>query len=130
MPKREPVARPAKKNDYLIFLDGYGVEKGWRECVSQLANAMADAWDRLTTEPGVETERQYQLSGDLAEKTVDGTKLPQWQYKISDGGRIRYVIDATPVKNDRGRVQNAGRVIVVDASPGHPKDTEKRRGRR
>lgn len=124
------VPRPQKKAEYLIFFDGPRVEKGWNDCISQVPNAMADAWDQLTTDPLHRSDRQYQLQGSLATKTIDGTPLPQWQYKVSDGGRIRYLVDDSPVLDGRGRPKAAGRVVVVDASPGHPKDTEKRKGRR
>lgn len=125
----ETTPRPSKKTDYCIVLNGPSVEKGWRDCIAQVRNAMVEAWERLTEAPAERSERQYQLAGELAARTLDGKRLPQWQYKISDAGRLRYLVDDAPVVDNRGRRQFAGRVIVVAADPGHPGDTDKRRRR-
>lgn len=91
---------------------------------------MADAWDALVGAPGAESERQYQLRGTLAHRQHQGRTLPQWEYKFTDGGRILYLLDTEPVLNSRGKQVQAGRVIILEATPGHPKHTERVRGSR
>ena len=42
----------------------------------------------------------------------NGKDLEQWEYEVTSGGRVRYVID------DESRT-----IWLVPASPRHPKDT-------
>jgi len=44
----------------------------------------------------------------------NGKDLEQWEYEVTSGGRVRYVID------DQART-----VWLVYASPRHPKDTDR-----
>jgi len=57
--------------------------------------------------------RQHSLRGNLKQREWNGKPLDQWEYEVTAGGRVRYLI------NDATRT-----VIVVYASPSHPKDTE------
>ncbi|MER6825148.1 hypothetical protein ABT352_04095 [Streptosporangium sp. NPDC000563] len=58
-------------------------------------------------------ERQHRLRGDLATHRHNGRDLEQWEFEVTSGGRVRYVIDdATHT------------VWIVYASPRHPKDTD------
>jgi len=52
--------------------------------------------------------------GDLAIHRHNGRELEQWEYEVTSGGRVRYVID------DENRT-----VWLIYASPRHPKDTER-----
>lgn len=112
------------------MFQGKSVEREWTECLAVARNAMVDAWDALTATPDAESTRQYQLRGSEALRKHQGQALPQWEYKFSDGGRIMYLLDAAPVLNPRGKQLFAGRVIIIDASPGHPKRTERVKGGR
>ncbi|GAA4230470.1 hypothetical protein GCM10022254_25370 [Actinomadura meridiana] len=51
-------------------------------------------------------QRQHRLRGDLATRRHNGHELEQWEYEVTSGGRVRYVID------DDARV-----VWVIYASP-------------
>ncbi len=132
MSDREPQAipRPHKSSDFLISCQGISVHKQWLDCLAGARNATTDAWDALTVAPARVSERQYQLRGDLAFRTFRGRVLAQWEYKITDGGRLIYLIDDDPVLNSRGKQTHAGTVIVMEASPGHPKHTERIKGSR
>ncbi|MDD2859104.1 MAG: hypothetical protein PHU75_10575 [Candidatus Nanopelagicales bacterium] len=121
--------RPLKRHEYVIVFQGTGVQKGWDDCVAAVRNAMVEAWEQLTLAPLEESQRQYQLRGSAATVNYQGVALPQWQYKISDGGRLLYLVDSAPVMK-RGKQVHAGTVIVVEASPGHPKATERVKGSR
>jgi hypothetical protein len=59
------------------------------------------------------TARQHRLKGSLATGTHGGRTLPQWQYEVTSGGRIWYLVDA-----DRRTVW------VQAASTAHPKATD------
>lgn len=115
----ERVARPTKRTEYELFFCTREAAKGWVDCLAVVArNAMVDAYDRLTQQPRDETERQYRLRADYATGTYGGQTYERWQYKISSGGRIWYLVDDTPTN------RSAGRVLVERAEPGHPKETD------
>lgn len=109
---------------------GTGVEREWSDCLAVARNAVCDAWDALTADPLAVTPRQYRLRGAEATKTYQGAALPQWEYKITNGGRLLYLVDARPVLDVRGKPLFAGRVVLLLAVPGHPKHTEKVKGSR
>lgn len=125
-----PVPRPHKNSDYRILTMGPGVEKGWRDCVAAARSAMSDAWDQLTEAPTEQAPRQYQLRGDDAYANYQGARLPQWEYKITNGGRLIYLVDDSPVLDAAGRKRFAGTVYIVEASAKHPKWTETVKGSR
>ena len=52
--------------------------------------------------------------GDLATHRHNGRDLEQWEYEVTSGGHVRYVID------DQHRT-----VWLICASPRHPKDTDR-----
>jgi hypothetical protein len=49
----------------------------------------------------------------LATGTIGGTEYPQWEYEVTAGGRVRYLVD-----------QARRTVYLVSASSRHPKDTD------
>jgi hypothetical protein len=125
-----PIPRPSKRSDHQIVFAGAGVEREWSDCLAVARNAVCDAWYALTIDPLAVTPRQYRLRGAEATKTYQGLTLQQWEYKITDGGRLLYLVDPAPVLDSRGKQLFAGRVILLLASPGHPKHTEKVKGGR
>ncbi len=56
--------------------------------------------------------------------------LAQWEYKITSGGHLIYLIDKDPVLNPRRKQTYVGTVIILEASTGHPKRTEEVKGSR
>lgn len=120
MSKRTPgVARSLKRTEYRIEHHSNSAAKGWTDLLATARNATVDAWDRLTTHPLRDTERQYRLKGDFALVTWGGETYDRWQYKVTDGGRIWYFV----VRPDpEGRC--AGTVRLERCSPGHPKETD------
>lgn len=115
----QAVPRPTKKNEYELVFATREAAQGWTDCLATVRNAMVDAYDRLSTHPEVETERQYRLQADYATGTHNGVTYDRWQYKISSAGRLWYFIDATPT------TRSAGRVLIERAEPGHPKETDR-----
>jgi hypothetical protein len=89
--------------------------RGWEElCRLALANTRR-CLETLRAEPRSQTnhQRQHRLSGNLSTHRHNGKDLEQWEYEVTSGGRVRYVISDT----DRT-------VWIVYASPRHPKDTD------
>ena len=119
----EPVARPLKKTEFQLVFITRDAAKGWGDCLATIRNAVVDAWDQLSTDPLHESERQYRLREDFASGTYQGTVYERWQYKLSNGGRIWYFVDATAAG------KSAGRVLLERVEPGHPKQTDRRQRR-
>lgn len=60
--------------------------------------------------------------------------LVRWQYEATAGGRIFYFVD-DPTEGGckklerKGRGRNPRRCVIIEAvHPGHPKETERKRG--
>ncbi len=124
MSREQPLPRPLRKTEYEIVLTNSRAEKGWRDMLATARNASVGAWQRLTISPEEQSDRQYPMKGDLATGTYQGRQLVRWQYKLTDGARIWYFVDHT------SSGKTAGRVLIDDVSPGHPKSSERVRGRR
>jgi hypothetical protein len=89
---------------------------GWEElCRLALANARR-CLEVLRNDPrcGAGRDRQHRLRGDLATHRHNGRDLEQWEYEVTSGGRVRYVID-----------DHRHGVWLIYASPKHPKDTDR-----
>jgi hypothetical protein len=63
--------------------------------------------------PNPATERQHQLKGKLSTDMYGGKALPQWQYEVTGGGRIWYLVD-----------YDTRTCWLKFASPRHPKATD------
>lgn len=58
-------------------------------------------------------DRQHRLRGRLATGILGSHEFPQWEYEVTSGGRVRYLVDV-----ERRTVH------FVYAATHHPKDTE------
>jgi hypothetical protein len=88
---------------------------GWEElCRTALANTHR-CLGALRADPRSHADwaRQHSLRGDLARRAWKGKLLDQWEYEVTAGGRVRYLVD-----------EENSTVILIYASPRHPKDTE------
>nr|WP_206323553.1 hypothetical protein [Streptomyces sp. HNM0574] len=83
-------------------------------CAEAPGNARR-CYEALRTAPLArhDPDRQHRLRGRLASGTLGGRPLPQWEYEVTSGGRVRYLVD-----EDRHTVH------FVYASPRHPRDTD------
>jgi hypothetical protein len=115
-PRRgDRVAPPPARDGYSIRFATGDVAKGWEElCRVAAANTRAayDAMERNPC-PRPATERQHQLKGSLSADTYGGKVLPQWQYEVTSGGRIWYLVD-----------HDTRTCWLKFASPHHPKATD------
>src|ERR1700685_4385900 len=68
---------------------------GWEElCRHALPNTRR-CLETLRADPqsGAGHDRQHRLRGDLATHRHNGRDMDQWEYEVTSGGRVRYVID-------------------------------------
>lgn len=110
------VPRPVKKSEYLIQHGTRDAAKGWQDMAATARNALVDAWEFLTRNPQQRCDRCYPLKDDLATTTLSGVTFERWQYKVTDGGRIWFVV----AKSDT----HAGVVIIEAVHTGHPTATD------
>jgi len=106
------VAPPAERGQWELKFASTEAGKGWEELCRQAPGNTRRAWEEIGTEPRPfpTTERQHRLKGkELG--TVKG--LEQWQYEVTGGGRIWYLVD-----DDRKTVW------IRLAGTGHPKATD------
>lgn len=115
------VERPLKRVEYEIVFITRQAEKGWQDCRAVALNALVHAWERLTTAPTHEDSRLYRLKADYATREYEGRTYDRYQYKITDGGRLWYLVRPAP----KG-AKIAGQVLLERCEPGHPKETERR----
>jgi hypothetical protein len=89
--------------------------QGWEELCRHALSNTRRCLEALRAEPRSRADhgRQHRLRGSLATHRHNGRDLEQWEYEVTSGGRVRYVI------NDDQRT-----VWIIYASPRHPKDTD------
>jgi hypothetical protein len=115
-PKRgERVAPPPAPGEFDLLFGTTEAAKGWVDLCAQAPGNAWDAWQTLRTRPApaARTTRHHRLKGSLATGTYRGAALPQWQYEVTAGGRVWYLVD------DERR-----RVYLMYAGTGHPKATD------
>jgi hypothetical protein len=110
----DAVPPPALGNEWEIKFGSREAASGWQELVNKASGNARRAWELMRTRPGCDVDdRHHQLKGDLATGTHGGRVLPQWQFEVTGGGRIWYLIDG------------ANHTIWLQyVSLRHPKDTE------
>jgi hypothetical protein len=115
-PKRgDRVAPPARDGEYELRFANNDAVKGWEDLCRQAPGNTRAAYEaiRATPRPAPATDRQHRLKYDLAWGTHGGEQLEQWQYEVTAGGRIWYLVDA------------ANRIAwLTRAGTGHPKATD------
>jgi hypothetical protein len=115
-PKRgDRVAPPAVRGEYVIKFATNDAVKGWEELCRQAAANTRGAYEAMRDNPcpKPETERQHRLKRDLAWAVHDGKTLEQWQFEVTAGGRIWYVVD-----------QDTRTCWLKHVGTGHPKPTD------
>ena len=111
-----PIPPPPAGGEWEIICGTREARTGWPDLQRQAGNNLARAHHALRTNPMPvpETDRQHALRRkQFRTGQYQGRTLPQWQYEITGGGRIWYLVDAEQRK-----------VIVMLAQTGHPKATE------
>ncbi len=135
MARAERIARPPRTDEWEIVAADKGVSDEWERWARQEPNALAAAYDHLATNPTQFSPRQKRLEGrTYGTGSYDGRTFDRWQYEVTAGGRIFYFVD-DPTEGDRKKANRQGRgpkprrrVIIEAVHPGHPKETERKRG--
>lgn len=123
MTSKGPVQRPLKRCEHEVRFGNRDAEKGWRDLLAVARNATTDAWDNLSSNPHERSQRCYPLQADYEHVLINGVQYAQWQYKVTDGGRIWFSVVPSDMKvSPPPKV--AGVVYLLLCSPGHPKGTE------
>lgn len=113
--RNHPAPRPPKPGEWGLILSTKEAVRGWTDLCQQARGPTATLYDHLTGDPRAiqNPERQGKLKGKLGTTEVNGNAYDQWQYEVTGGGRVWYVID-----------EDKRRVLITWASTGHPKQTE------
>lgn len=115
-PKRgDRAAPPARPGGSTLRFATNDAAKGWEELCRQAPANARTAFDAIEADPcpSPPTGRQHPLKGTLGTDTYAGASLPQWQYEVTAGGRVWYLVDA-----------EARTCWIKHAGTGHPKRTE------
>ncbi len=88
---------------------------GWDQLGRQASGNLRRAFDAIRADPRSRSnpERHHRLKGIPGTAAWKGDSLERWQYEVTGGGRIWYVID------DARRT-----VWITYAGSGHPKTAE------
>ncbi|MCK1816921.1 hypothetical protein MTQ13_22010 [Streptomyces sp. XM4011] len=95
-PKRgDRAAPPPLPDEYDIRFDNGESAKGWESLARSAPANLRRAYDALRAQPrpAPPTARHHALRGSLARVDRRGVPLEQWQYEVTGGGRIWYLID-------------------------------------
>ncbi|MFB7128707.1 MULTISPECIES: hypothetical protein [unclassified Kitasatospora] len=115
-PKRGDRAAPPPIGDEfdLRFASSEAAD-GWEQLARQAAGNLRRAFEAIRAAPrGVgNADRQHRLKGRLGSSAFKGQALECWQYEVTGGGRIWYLID------DANRT-----AWITYAGVGHPKATD------
>ncbi|WP_225858059.1 hypothetical protein [Rhodococcus wratislaviensis] len=89
--------------------------KGWDELCRQAPANTLVAYEKMRRRAVAQesTTRHPQLKGKLATGVHNGVEMEQWQYEVTSGGRVWYVVD----------VEHRTLWLKL-AGTGHPKQTE------
>lgn len=115
-PKRgDAVAPPPIGDEWWLKFATTEAAKGWDALCTEAPSNARRCFEALRANPlsAAKPERQHRVRGRLASGLVRGLECPQWEYEVTAGGRVRYLVD------------EARRTVhLVYASTRHPKDTD------
>ncbi|MDQ1046414.1 hypothetical protein [Streptomyces sp. V4I2] len=115
-PKRgDDVSPPPVGEEWRLRFATNEAAKGWGELGAEAPGNTRRYFEALRSDPLslADPDRQHRLRGRLAAGNLGGQEYPQWEYEVTAGGRVRYLVD------------EARRTVhLVYASTRHPKDTE------
>ncbi|MFI6161919.1 hypothetical protein ACIA59_18495 [Micromonospora haikouensis] len=115
-PKRgDRAAPPAVGTEFELRFADSAAADGWEQLARQAPANLRRAYEVLRADPRSRTapERQHRLKGALASAAWKGEQFERWQYEVTGGGRIWYLID------DERRT-----VWLTYAGAGHPRETD------
>lgn len=115
-PKRgDRAAPPPVEGEFDLRFATSGAAEGWDNLARQVPANLRRAYEAIRARPRATTspERHHRLKGSLAIGVWKGQAHERWQYEVTGGGRIWYLID------DGRRT-----VWITYAGAGHPRETD------
>lgn len=115
-PKRgDRAAPPPVATEFDIRLASSAAVDGWEHLSRQAPANLRRAYDSIRANPRstVSPERHHRLKGSLASGVWKGQSLERWQFEVTGGGRIWYLID------DERRT-----AWITYAGTAHPSETD------
>jgi hypothetical protein len=111
----ERAAPPPTGEEYDLRFSRNQAAEGWEQLGRQAGGNLRRAFDAIRADPRSRSspERHHRLKGSLGTATWKGEPLERWQYEVTGGGRIWYVIE------DARRT-----AWITYAGTGHPKATD------
>ncbi|GGM13884.1 hypothetical protein GCM10012279_35130 [Micromonospora yangpuensis] len=114
-PKRgDRAAPPAVGNEFELRFASAAAAEGWEQLARQAPTNLRRAFETIRTDPRsrVSPDRHHRLKGSLGSGLWKGEVCERWQYEVTGGGRIWYLVD------DSRRV-----AWLTYAGTGHPRET-------
>lgn len=114
-PKRgDRAAPPPVDGEFDVRFANSAAADGWEHLARQAPANLRRAHDAIRAEPRCLTlpERHHRLKGSLATGVWKGQALERWQYEVTGGGRVWYLVD------DERRT-----AWITYAGTGHPRET-------
>ncbi|MFF3665228.1 hypothetical protein [Microtetraspora malaysiensis] len=115
-PKRgDRAAPPPIGDEYDLRFANTEAADGWEHLSRHAAGNLRRAFEKIRVAPRAadDPDRQHRLKGKLGTGTFKGQELERWQYEVTGGGRIWYLLD------DARRT-----AWITYAGTGHPKATD------
>ncbi len=115
-PRRGDRAAPQPRpGEYDLRFANNEAAKGWDELCRQAPGNTRAAFDAIRADPCPvpPSTRHHRLKYDLAWGTHNGRRLEQWQYEVTGGGRVWYLVD-----------HGTRTAWLAYAGTGHPKVTD------
>jgi hypothetical protein len=115
-PRRgERAAPPPVAGEYDLRFASNQAAEGWEQLARQAGRNLRRAFGAIRADPRSRSspDRHHRLKGSLGMATWKGESLERWQYEVTGGGRIWYVID------DARRIN-----WITYAGTGHPAATD------
>jgi hypothetical protein len=115
-PKRgDRAAPPPATGEYELRFATTAAAEGWEELCRQAPGGMRRAWEHIRADPRTRERpgRQHRLRGTLGTGEFKGRALERWQYEVTGGGRVWYLVD-----------EDTRTAWITHAGTGHPKATE------
>jgi len=111
-PNRQDLPRPQPTTSYRLLVRNEQVRTDWDQLVRTRRELCIRCWDHLASEPVTAIGSRYlPLKGSQKWIEFEGHRLPQWQFEIDRGARVKVDI-------------GADFVVIVNVSSGHPKENE------
>ncbi|MFE7589169.1 hypothetical protein ACFU6K_07180 [Kitasatospora sp. NPDC057512] len=91
-PKRgDDVPPPPVGGEWRLRFGASEAAKGWSDLCAEASGNARRCFEALRANPlsARDPDRQHRLRGRLATRVFGGVELPQWEYEVTAGGRVR-----------------------------------------